>query len=284
MNIIETNLNFNGLTYGNSPKEIIMHHAEAKNCSIYDIHQWHKENGWAGCGYHFFVRKDGSIYRGRPEGAIGSHCKGKNSVSIGICAEGDYMTETMTLAQKQAIIELIAYLRSQYGNLPICGHKEAMNYETSCPGDNYPLEDIKNSIVLTQPQYSLDFIRSVQHDLQRVSCLAAGEVNADGVLGPKTKAAIKQFRYAVGLPDSENIDSQLTDALNVITKMPTIGAGWTANVVATRFIQWFIGINPKSGAFDPNTVQKVKEWQKKEGIWGNPDGVIRAKDWNKILK
>lgn len=95
---------------------------------------------------------------------------------------------------------------------------------------------------------------------------------------------IKQFRYVVGLPDSEDIDSQLIDALNAITKMPTIGAGWTANVVATKFIQWFIGINPKSGVFDPNTVQKVKEWQKKEEIWGDPDGVIRQKDWSKILK
>ncbi|WML35330.1 N-acetylmuramoyl-L-alanine amidase [Clostridium sp. OS1-26] len=129
-----------------------------------------------------------------------------------------------------------------------------------------------------------DFIRSVQHDLQRVSCLAAGEVNADGVLGPKTKAAIKQFRYVVGLPDGENIDSQLIDALNAITKMTTIGVGWSANIVATRFIQWFIGINSKNGVFDANTTAKVKEWQKKEGIWGDPDGAIRQKDWSKILK
>ncbi|WML33223.1 N-acetylmuramoyl-L-alanine amidase [Clostridium sp. OS1-26] len=70
---------------------------------------------------------------------------------------------------------------------------------------------------------NFDFIKSIQHDLQRVSCLATGEVNATGVLDIKTKAAIKQFRYVVELPDSENIDSQLIDALNAITKMPTIG-------------------------------------------------------------
>ncbi|WML33795.1 peptidoglycan-binding protein [Clostridium sp. OS1-26] len=167
----------------------------------------------------------------------------------------------------------------------VYGHKEWL--ETSCPGTNYPLQDIKDSILsgqIVQSNYNSDLIRSVQHDLQRVSCLAAGEVNADGVIGPKTKAAIKQFRYVIGVPDSENIDSQLIDALNAITKMPTIGEGWSANVVATRFIQWFIGINPNNGVFNPNTVQKVKEWQKREGIWSDPDGVIRPKDWSKILK
>lgn len=129
-----------------------------------------------------------------------------------------------------------------------------------------------------------DYIKSVQHDLQRVSCLAPGEANATGILDDKTKVAIKQFRYVVDLPNGENIDSNLVNALNAITRKPTIGAGWPANIIATKFIQWFIGISPKSGVFDTNTVQKVKEWQKREGIWGNPDGVIREKDWGKILK
>jgi hypothetical protein len=144
MNIIDVGLEFRSLSYGNNPKKFIQHHAEAKRCTIEDIHQWHLENGWAGCGYHFLVRKDGSVYRGRPTGAIGSHCKGQNAVSLGICAEGDYMTETMPDVQKNSIIELIKYLSNQYGELPILGHAEAMNFGTSCPGTNYPLQDIKN--------------------------------------------------------------------------------------------------------------------------------------------
>lgn len=143
MKIIESNLSLRNLSYGNNPQKLIMHHAEALVCTIEDIHQWHLENGWAGCGYHFLVRKDGSIYKGRPIEAIGSHCKGQNSVSIGICAEGDYMTEIMPETQEKSIIELVQHLRSQYGQLPILGHAEAMNFETSCPGTNYPLQDIK---------------------------------------------------------------------------------------------------------------------------------------------
>ena len=68
--------------------ELFLHHAESKSCTADDIHRWHLANGWAGIGYHFFVRKDGSIYRGRPENDIGSHAKGSNSDSIGICFEG----------------------------------------------------------------------------------------------------------------------------------------------------------------------------------------------------
>lgn len=75
----------------------------------------------------------------------------------------------------------------------------------------------------------------------------------------------------VDLLSSENIDDSLVGALNTITKMSTIGAGWTANVIATKFVQWFIGIMPKSSVFDVNTVQKIKEWQKKEGIWSDPN-------------
>ena len=99
MNIIETNLKFGALSMRKSTKRAILHHAEASKCTAEDIHHWHLQNGWSGAGYHFLVRKDGSIYRLRPENAVGSHAKGSNSDSIGICFEGSYMTETMPQAQ-----------------------------------------------------------------------------------------------------------------------------------------------------------------------------------------
>ena len=91
------NYSWNGkLSTRKSTTRIILHHAESSNCTADDIHQWHLNRGWIGIGYNFFVRKDGSIYRGRPENAVGSHASGANSNSIGICAEGRYMTETIT--------------------------------------------------------------------------------------------------------------------------------------------------------------------------------------------
>lgn len=131
--------------------------------------------------------------------------------------------------------------------------------------------------------YGEEFIKSVQHDLQRVSCLKSGEENATGKIDKETKSAIKQFRYIIGLSDNDSIDNILVDSLNAITKKPIIGKSWPANTIVTKFVQWWIGI-ARSGLFDDLTEQKVKKWQLQNKIWGNPDGVIREKDWNKILK
>lgn len=145
MKIIEGNLKFKDLAYGNKPVMLVYHHAEASKCTIQDIHNWHLNFGWSGCGYHFLVRKDGSIYRGRPENAIGAHCPSANDKSIGICAEGAYDTESMPIAQKNALIELGQYLKSKYNIGKVYGHKEL--YSTACPGKNYPLQEIKNVVL-----------------------------------------------------------------------------------------------------------------------------------------
>lgn len=142
MNINETNLNWNGsLSYNNNPNKILLHNADASNCSIYDIHDWHLSNGWVGCGYHYLVRKDGSVYRGRPEECAGAHCPGQNTQSIGICSEGAYNWETMTEQQYQAVLNLMQDIRNRYGNIPAYGHKEF--YSTDCPGNNFPLQKLK---------------------------------------------------------------------------------------------------------------------------------------------
>lgn len=145
MNIIKTQLNWNGtFTDGeNKPSRIVLHHAEASSCTVFDIHNWHLQRGWAGIGYHYFIRKDGSVYQGRKEGWRGSHCPGANYNSIGICFEGSYMLEEMSQVQINAGLELIADINSRYGNMPIYGHKEL--YSTSCPGDKFPLDAIKNT-------------------------------------------------------------------------------------------------------------------------------------------
>ena len=133
MNIIETNLEFGALSTRKSTKRAILHHAEASKCTAEDIHRWHLQNGWSGAGYHFLVRKDGSIYRLRPEWAVGAHAKGSNSDSIGICFEGSYMTETMPQAQINAGRELLSYLKGKYGFDKVQAHRDVCS--TDCPGN-----------------------------------------------------------------------------------------------------------------------------------------------------
>lgn len=141
MKIIETNLKFNSnhSERNGNPSAVVLHHAAAKTASVETVHSWHLENGWAGIGYHFYVRKDGSVYRGRPESWIGAHATGHNE-KIGICAEGNFETETMPDAQKKAIVELLAYLFGKYGNMKVYGHRDFA--ATDCPGKNYPFDSI----------------------------------------------------------------------------------------------------------------------------------------------
>lgn len=147
MNIIETNLDFKQLSCSNNPMMIVLHHSDSKDMSVFDIHKFHAQlNGWSGIGYHFFVTKEGEIYRGRPENVVGSHCKGFNENTIGICAQGNYMTEDMPHNQKQAIIDLCTYLCSKYKLGVIKAHKELK--PTLCPGIKYPLKEIVNSALI----------------------------------------------------------------------------------------------------------------------------------------
>ena len=152
MNIIETNLEFTSLSQRNVTNRIILHHSGVSVLqSVEVIHNYHKNtNKWAGIGYHFYVRKDGSIYRGRPEEMIGAHAYDANSDSIGICAEGNFNEETMSEVQKNAIRELVAYLKEKYNITKVQRHSDTI--ATTCPGKNYPFEDIVNGEVEKEPQ------------------------------------------------------------------------------------------------------------------------------------
>lgn len=107
------------------------------------IHGWHLDNGWSGAGYHFLVRKDGKVYALRPESKVGSHAQGANSDSIGICFEGNFMTETMSQAQTNAGNELVNYLKAKYGISKVQRHKEVCS--TNYPGTNFPFAAVTAS-------------------------------------------------------------------------------------------------------------------------------------------
>lgn len=137
MKIIECNLPRNGnFTRRSKTDEVILHHAEASSATVWDINDWHLNNGWTGIGYHYYIRKDGSVYRGRPEWALGAHAVGHNDRSIGICCEGAYMTETMPAAQLASLKALLRNIMGRYGKLTLLRHKDVNS--TDCPGKNFP--------------------------------------------------------------------------------------------------------------------------------------------------
>ena len=43
----------------------VIHHTASFDVPVSTIDEWHKERGWDGCGYHFLIRADGTIEKGR---------------------------------------------------------------------------------------------------------------------------------------------------------------------------------------------------------------------------
>jgi N-acetylmuramoyl-L-alanine amidase len=154
VNIIDEGLNFGPMNMNNYPAMLIVHHLEAEgpNWTVEAIHEMHRrENGWAGIGYHYYIRLDGSVYKGRPDNAIGAHCQGCNSNTLGVSFEGNYDTRTdMPDAQFNAWCDLYSYLCDRYGNMPVFGHREKGSSE--CPGANFPLEKVRVAFKSSKPK------------------------------------------------------------------------------------------------------------------------------------
>ncbi len=136
-------INDAGLTFTLDPDKrksttmLILHHA-AGNGSVEAIHKAHLARNWYGIGYHYYIRKDGSIWRGRPEDSVGTHTVGKNTVSVAVCFEGNFETDVMPEAQLESGRQLIADILGRYQGIKVSTHRD--HDSTACPGKNFPQE------------------------------------------------------------------------------------------------------------------------------------------------
>lgn len=141
------NIDYNwgeGIELGNKPKYIVYHHTAASNLSPEQIQDMHLEKGWCGIGYHFYIRKDGTIYRGRKEEMIGAHAKGRNRNSLGICLEGNFEDQQISYEQMNSLIKLSADMIIKYNIQESEGHRDV--YNTLCPGKNFDLKEIQEKV------------------------------------------------------------------------------------------------------------------------------------------
>ena len=141
--IVETYLDIdhNQLTTRRVTDQIVIHHTgnpADDDLSAAEIDASHKGQGWACIGYHYVVRKDGTVEQGRPHWTIGAHAYRHNSHTIGIHVCGNFEIGEPTDQQIESLAMLLANLCTDYG-LPIdrdhiVGHRELMS--TACPGRN----------------------------------------------------------------------------------------------------------------------------------------------------
>lgn len=129
----------------NKVKYIIIHHPDAITATPQQIHQWHLDNGWAGFGYNEYIRKDGAVYIGRGDN-IGAQCQNFNSVSYGICCEGNYDVEKiMPDVQFNSLVERVNFHKNRFKKFELVApHRDFGN--SSCPGRYFPFDKLKNKL------------------------------------------------------------------------------------------------------------------------------------------
>ena len=100
----------------------------------------HRQRGFNGIGYHYVIRLDGTVEKGRPEDAIGAHVEGLNARSIGIAYVGgvdandiNKAEDTRTPQQKAALRALLTTLRDRYPTAKIIGHRDHPGVKKACP-------------------------------------------------------------------------------------------------------------------------------------------------------
>lgn len=111
--------------------------------SATEIRTWHiRERKWMDIGYHFVIRRDGSIEIGRPWWAVGAGVLGWNADSIHICLAGgmkrvegiEMEDNNFTDAQFRTLRSLIITLREMDpGAEKVLGHRDYPGVTKRCP-------------------------------------------------------------------------------------------------------------------------------------------------------
>lgn len=110
-----------------------------------EIDKWHKDRGWNSIGYHYVIRRDGTIEKGRPDAEVGAHVQGENDDSLGVCMiggrkEGQPVSDdfNFTIEQLNTLAKLTYELVLKYSPedsdklVDVCGHREFTRGKT-CP-------------------------------------------------------------------------------------------------------------------------------------------------------
>lgn len=146
-------------TWRQDTKTFVIHCSDTKadqDIGVDEIRAWHiKERGWSDIGYHFVIRRNGTVWRGRPLTAIGAAVKGYNYETVSIClvggdkADGSHETTGgFAAVQIEALEQLLHYLFEQYPTIPrdddaVKGHRQfplpPEDAGKTCP--NFAVED-----------------------------------------------------------------------------------------------------------------------------------------------
>lgn len=108
----------------------------SQDIGVETIRMWHKQQGWLDVGYHFIIKRDGTVEEGRPVDVIGSHVKDWNYKSVGVCLVGGINDKgnfeaNFTPAQMFSLDVMLKTLKGKYPQAEIKAHHDVA--PKACP-------------------------------------------------------------------------------------------------------------------------------------------------------
>lgn len=195
-----------------------------------EIDQMHKANGWNGIGYHFVIRLDGTVEKGRPVEQVGAHVKGHNEDSLGIVLVGglrretgpDIGVDTRTPEQKASAKMLVSKIMEFFPIKEVRGHMDVA--ATQCPAYDAGAwwQSVQNDIPEPEP-----LPPAPDKPVSDIAVLNRGDKGLvilnlqaaltglgydvkwmDGIFGSRTETAVRSFQKDQGLPVTGEFHTQ----------------------------------------------------------------------------
>ncbi|MGQ0841960.1 peptidoglycan recognition protein family protein [Actinokineospora sp.] len=242
------------------PAYIVVHHTDGPNSSdrskahafavARSIQNYHMDsNGWADSGQQLTNSRGGYVMEGRRGSVpaihggrthvVGANVLGRNSEVIGIENEGTYTSAQVPAALWSSLVKLVTYIAKQYDLAPsrIKGHRDFNS--TACPGNVLyrRLPELRRAVgqslgravveeatwPLLGPASTGAQVLAAQHLLRA----HGAKVPTDGVFGPGTVAAVRQFAVRT------NVGYEPCYASRAADERGLLGAGEWPHLVRT---------------------------------------------------
>jgi len=186
--------------------------------NVATMQKWHLARGFSEVGYHFFIRKDGTLEYGRDIEKTPAAQKGHNRYTLAVCLHG-LKEEKFTEAQFKTLRALAEQIAHNYENISFHGHCEVS--PKACPVFDYrkvlnldlygslgknsnPLQNIISRKPEELPELKLGSRGEAVALLQQLLF-----IKIDGVFGPQTSRTLKAFKKLHALYESDVVKSYI---------------------------------------------------------------------------
>ena len=101
------------------------------------VTEWHTQRGFDTIGYHYLIKRDGTLQGGRDEDVVGAHAVAVNGTSVGVALVGGGTVDmgwenNFTPVQFETLKSIIIKLKDKYNIEKIIGHYQ-VDGKKECP-------------------------------------------------------------------------------------------------------------------------------------------------------